>query len=413
MENEIVPEENKKGKNIALGLGLSLTVAMILVAWLNTTAMPVVLNTALVGLVVGCLALLLTGVGLYRSLTNPDKFRGTRTGVFLIAIVIILSGWFFYDGFLFYRAEEVQFQNGDITLAGTLYLPTSGCPCPAAVFIHGSGRQTRNEFQYYARVLAQNGIISLVYDKRGTGSSTGNLYQAGYREYAKDALAGVNILQQRPDVLNDKTGFIGFSEGEWVAPLAYVQAEEKPGFIIVVGPSGLSPAGQVNTEIELRLRSGGFGEEAVQKALSVNNLVFHFQRTGEEHDSLLVVLQQVHEETWFTAANDIPANDDELGVYDHYTWWRGVMDTDPDSLWKQVDAPVLFLKGELDDRSYADVAERNLITVLEKGGNTDTDFVRFPRADHMILEWPFGKGVPPPVFSAGYLDRMVEWIKSG
>lgn len=405
-------EENKKRKNIALGLGLSLTVMMILLAWLNSTAMPVVVNTALVGIVIGFLALLLTGIGLYRSLTNPDKFRGTRIGILSIVVVIILSGWFLYDGFLFYHAEEIHFENDDITLAGTLYLPTSGCPCPAAVLVHGSGWQTRSEYEYYARILAQNGIIGLAYDKRGTGSSTGNLYQAGYPEYAKDALAGMQFLQQRPDVISVKTGLIGFSEGEWVAPLAYSLAEEKPGFIVVVGASGLSPAGQVNEEIEIRLRSSGFGEDDVQRAISVNELVFHFQRTGEKRDSLLAVIQQVYEEPWFTTAEDIPANDDELGLYEHYTWWRSVMDTNPDSLWTQVDAPVLFLKGGQDSRSYADTAEQKLRAALEAGNNRNVEFVRFPSADHLILEWPLGEGVPPPVFADGYLDKMESWIKS-
>lgn len=88
------------------------------------------------------------------------------------------------------------------------------------------------------------------------------------------------------------------------------------------------------------------------------------------------------------------------------------MDTNPDSLWTLVDAPVLFLNGGQDSRSSADTAEQKLKAALEQGNNRKGEFVRFPEADHLILEWPFGEGVPPPVFSDGYPDKMVCWIKS-
>jgi hypothetical protein len=46
----------------------------------------------------------------------------------------------------------------------------------------------------------------------------------------------------------------GFSEGEWVAPLAAVDCG-KAAFIGVIGASGMSPAEQVNAEIALRLQA--------------------------------------------------------------------------------------------------------------------------------------------------------------
>jgi hypothetical protein len=44
-----------------------------------------------------------------------------------------------------YREEKVTFQNGDLTLAGTLLVPSPGGPHPAAVFLHGSGPQDRTD----------------------------------------------------------------------------------------------------------------------------------------------------------------------------------------------------------------------------------------------------------------------------
>ena len=44
-----------------------------------------------------------------------------------------------------YGEEEVTFQNGDITLAGTLTLPEGDGPFPALILLSGSGQQDRDE----------------------------------------------------------------------------------------------------------------------------------------------------------------------------------------------------------------------------------------------------------------------------
>ncbi|MDX1942377.1 MAG: hypothetical protein SFU99_17565 [Saprospiraceae bacterium] len=64
-------------------------------------------------------------------------------------------------------SEKVFFKNGDITLAGTLLLPKSSKPCPAVVFIHGSGQETRNNYLKEAKSWLEQGYAALVYDKRG------------------------------------------------------------------------------------------------------------------------------------------------------------------------------------------------------------------------------------------------------
>ena len=68
------------------------------------------------------------------------------------------------------RQEEVRFQNGQVTLAGTLYVPSGSGPHPAVIFIHGSGDDSRETYRYYADILARRGIAVLIYDKRGVGA---------------------------------------------------------------------------------------------------------------------------------------------------------------------------------------------------------------------------------------------------
>ena len=53
-----------------------------------------------------------------------------------------------------YREERVTFQNGDAVIAGTLLIPLTTGPHPAAIFVHGSGEQDRNGFVSLIRFAA-------------------------------------------------------------------------------------------------------------------------------------------------------------------------------------------------------------------------------------------------------------------
>ena len=68
---------------------------------------------------------------------------------------------------------QVEFKNGDITLAGTLLIPERTGKVPGIVLVHGSGKSTWNFYRYYAKRLAEIGFAVLYYDKRGVGKSGG------------------------------------------------------------------------------------------------------------------------------------------------------------------------------------------------------------------------------------------------
>ncbi len=57
--------------------------------------------------------------------------------------------------------------------AATLTLPPGPGPFPAVAMVHGSGEQTREEFQVFAAYCELLGIAVLADDKRGVGQSRG------------------------------------------------------------------------------------------------------------------------------------------------------------------------------------------------------------------------------------------------
>lgn len=374
---------------------------------LNLTAVPVILNVSLVSLIAACLAATLFAFdSLRRGVRHSRGARGMR--YLGLALALVSASVAAYLSFFSFAREEVTIRNGDVTLAGTLYRPRTPGPHPATVILHGSGPESRREYAYYARRFARAGIVSLVYDKRGVGGSTGKLYGSDYRGYAADAAAAVRALRSRQDIVANRVGLVGFSEGEWTAPLAALEAGDV-AFIAVVGAAGTSPARQVNAEMAIRLRARGYSEEIIARALALNDLVFAYQRKGEGADALRQELQAAQSQPWFADAEDLP---EEIYPFEEYAWWRSVMDFDPNPVWQRIAAPVLILKGEQDAHSPADVAEREITSALASGGNQKVDFIVIRNADHMLLRWPLGEGVPPPLFADNYLQTLIEWMKA-
>ena len=141
------------------------------------------------------------------------------------------------------RDSVVHFTSGSLTLEGTLMLPAGTGPFPAAVIIAGSGPTDRDGnapggiatdmYAMLARGLAERGIASLRYDKRGLASSKGTFDMANttLADFAADAAAAVTWLAGRQDVAG--VTFIGHSEGGTLAMLAARDGAPVRGLVLV------------------------------------------------------------------------------------------------------------------------------------------------------------------------------------
>jgi dipeptidyl aminopeptidase/acylaminoacyl peptidase len=139
---------------------------------------------------------------------------------------------------------NVRFNNGDVTLSGTLYLPTGAGPHPAIVKVHGSGQETREGRKSWAEYFAARGIAVLTYDKRGVGDSEGTYTWIGpqnseavFDDLADDALAGVSFLKNRRDINSDRIGLVGASQAGWIIPLAASKSKDVAFIVLLVGPT--------------------------------------------------------------------------------------------------------------------------------------------------------------------------------
>ncbi len=135
-----------------------------------------------------------------------------------------------------YLIQEVSFtsKNPKIRLAGELTLPNVPGPHPAIILITGSGPQNRDEelfghkpFLVIADHLTRMGFAVLRYDDRGVGESSGDFSEADIHDFADDASGAFAWLKKQPFVDGEKIGYLGHSEGGYIAPLAAQQTPAK------------------------------------------------------------------------------------------------------------------------------------------------------------------------------------------
>ncbi|HEY7883620.1 MAG TPA: alpha/beta hydrolase [Cellvibrionaceae bacterium] len=139
-----------------------------------------------------------------------------------------------------FNTEDITFTSHGIELSGSIVSPQDGQFHSAVVFVHGSGKQERN--MYWAQRFAAEGIVALVYDKRGAGSSGGDyesnksVSEKNLNLLANDAIAAVNALHQNPKVKGLSLGLTGISQAGWIVPLAVEKSKLVDFMVLWSGP---------------------------------------------------------------------------------------------------------------------------------------------------------------------------------
>ncbi|MET0280818.1 MAG: alpha/beta fold hydrolase [Steroidobacteraceae bacterium] len=150
--------------------------------------------------------------------------------------------------------EAVRLETPAGNVHGTLLIPAERRAVPAVLLIAGSGPTNRdgnsqglsganNSLKLLAEGLAERGIASLRYDKRGVGeSASATIQEADLRfdTYVEDAVAWSERLHK--DERFSAIVIAGHSEGSLIGMLA-AQRSAPAAFISISGPA--SAAGQV------------------------------------------------------------------------------------------------------------------------------------------------------------------------
>jgi uncharacterized protein len=139
-----------------------------------------------------------------------------------------------------HSVEDVVFVSRGVGLAGSIVLPGDKKIHAAIVFVHGSGKQTRN--MSVAEKFAENGIAALVYDKRGAGESGGryegeqSVSEENIAILAEDAVSALDALSKHPALKDVPLGLTGISQAGWIVPLAAERSTQVDFMVLWSGP---------------------------------------------------------------------------------------------------------------------------------------------------------------------------------
>ena len=301
--------------------------------------------------------------------------------------------------------EEITFRNEDVLFKGTLIKPDTNIPCPVIVVTHTSNAGTRDfgVYQHLANLLPPLGIAVFLYDRRGSGESSGDFETATFFDLAADAQAAIEHLKLRSDIDPKHIGIWGMSQGGWVAPLAASRSAEV-AFVVAVSAVGASPAEQMDYSAEYGLRERGFPDEAIAQMLELRALVNEVYRGKADRTRVQEKLNALRNEAWFPFAylgDDLPEDPT-------VEKWYQEMDFDPLPSIQNIHVPVLLLYGEQDP--WVPIARS--IEVWKEYGSDDLSVHQIKDANHFMISIPHSgiRGDDGPQVQE-YSTVLARWLK--
>lgn len=302
----------------------------------------------------------------------------------------------------------------DASLYGELFLPVDRKPKALVVLHFGSGGASAVSTHFLQYMLPLHQIAVLVYDKRGTGGSTGKL-SANFHLLADDMATVVKAVKAQPAVKGIPTGLMGESQGGWIVPLT---ATLTPVDFVIASYSLLIPPREENRQEVLHdLHEGRFSEADIAKAMQVVAATDQVIRTGfnsgiETVDSLKALYGK---EPWFKALQGdytgpiLVASRAQLDTLKQIFPTDIPLDYDPVPALQRVKAPMLWVIAGKDTEApnggTIDVLKKEIVT------RKNIDVVIFPNADHGIIDVKDSPDGPVLLrYSAGYFDLLCDWI---
>jgi dipeptidyl aminopeptidase/acylaminoacyl peptidase len=153
-----------------------------------------------------------------------------------------------------------SFKSDSETLAGELVLPAGPGPYPAILAVAGTGSQNRygdmvspdgtvqphGRYIWISNRLAQAGIASMYWDKRGVGQSTGGDRQPGdppgdrdshtsVMTDVQDVESALNFLAAQPEIDPDRIAVMGRSAGVYFTCLLAERSDLPAAYILTGG----------------------------------------------------------------------------------------------------------------------------------------------------------------------------------
>jgi|GEM_PF-2869657 len=291
--------------------------------------------------------------------------------------------------------QEYSFPTKDsISLAGTLTRPLEATKSPLIVLVHGSGNDSR-ENEYYkllTKEFCNIGYSVFTYDKRGCNASTGSWLNVPFYYLKDDVLTIVKEFQK--DTTITKIGLWGGSEGSNVAIWAASESDNID-FVIAQSFTAMTFAEQNKFVKQTQIKNyPNTSEQKVKDLLDLQDLLYHYVRTGEGYDKYISAFNNFRNEEWFLDILNQPVTENSQWS----KWYKTKLDIKSSAFLDSIHIPVLFVWGQNDE--LIDVNKSMSILKMKRESDYITYRV-FKNADHSLYA-----GGRRPI----HLKFMKEWL---
>lgn len=339
--------------------------------------------------------------------------------VSFVILSLMLLGWNYASakGITIGQSEKnvTYYSVGGVTLAGTLLIPAhlANKRVPGAIIIAGSGSVDRdgnekqigfvsNMYKEIAEQLAQQGIASLRYDKRGVGASTPfplpkNPQQptpgevsalqnfVAWQNYVDDAMSTFRYLQAQSEIDRNNIAIIGHSEGSMIAS-QIVGTQRNPSALpralVLMGAPGRTLDVILREQIANELKQLQTSDDATICALQqYDALVAKVKRDGQVDESAVAALQG-------NSQIPIAITQTLISIFSVYNVMtlQTEFQVDPPQLLPHYRGPVLILQGEDDQNVFATVDTPLLDAALKTRKHDDHQVTIVPGANHWLQQ---------------------------
>ena len=303
----------------------------------------------------------------------------------------------------FHEVEIIVGEGGAWPLPGTLTLPAGDGPFPAAVLVHGSGPNDRDEtlgpnkpFRDLAWGLASQGIAVLRYEKRTrehakkfTPEIIARLTLQG--EVIEDALLAAELLRRRPEVDPRRIFIISPSLGGLMAPRIGQQEPTLAGLVIMAG---------ITRSME---------DTILDQFTYLYHLGGELSESQREHlEKLATQAARVKDPDF---SDQVPASELPLGV--HPAYWLDLRGYRPAEVAAGLAMPVLVLQG---GRDYQVTAAQDFAGwAAGLAGKDNAALKLYPDLNHLFMAGS-GPSNPQEYEQPGHMNREVvdeiaRWMK--
>jgi len=317
-----------------------------------------------------------------------------------------------------------------VTLSGTLTLPQGKGPFPAVVLVSGSGPNNRDEGYYdrhpflvIADALARRGIAALRYDKRGVGKSSGEFKGAVTRDFEKDALTGIAYLRGLPEIIPQKVGMAGHSEGGLITSMAAAESKDVAFAVLMAGP-GIKGDKRFGLQARYAAIGEGADPKVIETIVNLNRGMIQIIRSDKDKNWTRRQLDDLFNRSYSGLSDAEKQKFDQIlstwGTEESVKemvmtpWYRQLADSDPQAYLRKVQCPILAMNGDKDMEEVYPDGMNGIEEALKEGGNRDFTLKMFPGMNHMFQKCKTGTPLDYPAIretvAPEVLDYMTDWI---